>query len=505
MGKRSRRPAREAAKVRARAQKKLRKQQRSAGLATPQTATTPNRKSQLRTPGEEQQARQEAAGGYFQILRLQLPTLLKRLSKIPDPRVPKKTHHKLTMVLIYGMLSFVFQMASRREANRKMTMPTFQANLKLLIPDFEEIPHHDTLYRLLRRIDPGELESAHLDLIERLIRNKKFSNYLIDGRYPIAIDGTQKWMRDWPFDDEALERPVGAGEQKRPQYYIYVVEACLAFANGMVIPLMSEFLAYSEGDESTDTQDSEQNAFERLTQRLKQRFPKLRILLLLDGLYPNGPMMALCRRRHHWQFMIVLRDKCLPSVWEEFEGLRQLQPANRQTHKWGNRHQCFVWVNEIEYTYGPNQRRRLTVHVVVCEETWQEVGPYGEIVERRSRHAWISSEPLTRLNLHSRCNLAARHRWGIEANILVEKHQGYHYEHCFAYDFNAIKGYHYLMHLGHLFNILARYSQCLQEPMRIYGVRGFFDFLRETVAGPWLNPEALRTLFARRSQLRFIT
>ncbi|MCP4062882.1 MAG: transposase family protein, partial [Gammaproteobacteria bacterium] len=304
MGKRSRRPARELAKARAKAYKKLRKKRQAEGLATPRTATTPNRKSQLRTPEEERQAREDATGGYFQILRKQLPTLLKRLSKIPDPRVPKKTHHKLTMVLIYGMLSFVFHMASRREANRKMTMPTFQANLKLLIPDFEEIPHHDTLYRLLKRIDPGELESSHLDLIERLIRNKTFSKFLIDGRYPVAIDGTQKWMRDWPFDDEALERTVGAGEQKRPQYYVYVVEACLAFANGMVIPLMSEFLAHSEGDESTDTQDSEQNAFERLTKRLKQRFPKLRILLLLDGLYPNGPMMALCQRRYHWQFMI---------------------------------------------------------------------------------------------------------------------------------------------------------------------------------------------------------
>ncbi len=503
MGKPSRRPAREARKARIQAQKRLRERQRGAGLHARPTATIPNRKSLLSTPDEEQQARQDAAGSYFQILRSQLPSLLQRLSRIPDPRVPRKTRHKLTMVLIYGLLSFVFQMASRREANRKMTMPMFQANLKLLIPDFEEIPHHDTLYRLLRRMDPGELESAHLDLIERLIRKKKFRRFLIEGHYPIAIDGTQKWMRRWPFSDEALERRVGAGEQKTSQYYVYVLEACLAFANGMVMPLMSEFLALSLGDGSLDTQDCEQRAFERLTARLKQRFPRLRILLLLDGLYPNGPMMKLCRRRR-WQFMIVLQNHSLPNVWDEFEGLRQLQPENRQVQPWGNRRQHFTWVNGIEHTYGPNQRRRLNLHVVVCEETWLEVGPGGEIVEHRSRHAWVSSEPLSRHNLHRRCNLAARHRWGIEANILVEKHQGYGYEHCFAYDFNAMRGYHYLMHLGHLFNILARYSQRLQEPMRTHGVRGFFEFLRETVAGPWLHPEALRARFARPCQLRLV-
>ena len=32
------------------------------------------------------------------------------------------------------------------------------------------------------------------------------------------------------------------------------------------------------------------------------------------------------------------------------------------------------------------------------------------------------------------------------------------------------------------------------------GPRGFFEFLRETVAGPWLDPEALRARFARPCQ-----
>jgi chromate transporter len=38
---------------------------------------------------------------------------------------------------------------------------------------------------------------------------------------------------------------------------------------------------------------------------------------------------------------------------------------------------------------------------------------------------------------------AARHRWNIETEILVEKLYGYNYEHCFSYSWNAMKGYHY--------------------------------------------------------------
>jgi hypothetical protein len=41
-----------------------------------------------------------------------LPKWLKDLSKIPDLRQPKKVKHKRTVVLLYGLLSFVLQMAS---------------------------------------------------------------------------------------------------------------------------------------------------------------------------------------------------------------------------------------------------------------------------------------------------------------------------------------------------------------------------------------------------------
>lgn len=38
----------------------------------------------------------------------------------------------MTVVLIYGILMFVYQMASRREANREMTRPAFEESLRLI-------------------------------------------------------------------------------------------------------------------------------------------------------------------------------------------------------------------------------------------------------------------------------------------------------------------------------------------------------------------------------------
>ena len=143
--------------------------------------------------------------------------------------------------------------------------------------------------------------------------------------------------------------------------------------------------------------------------------------------------------------------------------------------------------------------------MVICNETWEEIARDSvEIVTKKSRHVWISDKPLFRKNLHERCNLGARHRWGIESGILVEKRHGYHYEHIFSYNWNAMKGYHYLMRLGHLINVLAVYSERLVKIVGELGVRGFIRFIRSTISGPWLDPLEVQKRLAASFQLRLI-
>jgi hypothetical protein len=117
---------------------------------------------------------------------------------------------------------------------------------------------------------------------------------------------------------------------------------------------------------------------------------------------------------------------------------------------------------------------------------------------KTARHAWLSSQPLSHANVHERCNLGARHRWGIEAGFLVERHQGYHYEHAFARNWNAMKGDHSLMRLAHLFNTLARFARHLRDLYRQLGVRGTIAFIRTS----WLDPARMRRLLTQPLQLQ---
>ncbi len=70
-----------------------------------------------------------------------------------------------------------------------------------------------------------------------------------------------------------------------------------------------------------------------------------------------------------------------------------------------------------------------------------------------------------------------------------------------------MRGYHYLMRLGHLINTLARFSSELAPMVRRMGIRSFINFIRTTLSGPWLDlygiDEVARRM-QRAFQLRFV-
>src|SRR3972149_4855326 len=341
LGRARRGTARQMRTDRRRAQQALRRSQQSAGIHKRSHTTRPNRTSPYETVEQEGQARTQAVIEQVRLIREKLPTLLKELSRIPDPRNPLFLRQTLTTLMVYGILMFVLQTGSRRRSNETLSAPAMKEALQALFPDLESLPHHDTLYRLLARIQPERIEEAQVALVGSLIRDKEFSAYLVDGCYPIAIDGTQKMVRRLQPDDPWLQRQVGAEGKKRTQYYGYVLEAKLVLSHRVSIPLMSEFLDYHKGDNEREKQDCEQRAFYRLTERLKKSFPHLHILLLLDGLFAGGPVISRCRD-YGWHFMIVLQDGSLPQVWQEYQGLKRLlSQEDRLSQAWAEPQQSF--------------------------------------------------------------------------------------------------------------------------------------------------------------------
>lgn len=466
-----------------------------------------NRKCGFKTAAEEIKDRHEAAVETLKVYKKYLPVILKDLSEIEDPRNSKKTKHKISLLMLYGIFIFVFNMSSRRDSDSEMTA-VFMENMREFFPELESIPHSCTLARLLEDIEVEKIEDAAVSLVNRLIRDKKFANYLISKRYLIAIDGVHKFTREWEWCENSLKKHKKGQPEDVNQYYANALEASLILPQGLTIPFMTEFMDRKEyQDEGTDTekqkQDSELKAFKRLACRLKEHFPKLKIAVTLDGLYANGPLMEQCQN-YGWDYMVVLKNGSLKTVWEDIESLKDKGMAEKYSvAEINNVKQEFWWVNNIEYRYVDNGCKEVNVNVVVCMETKKEIDrKTGEEVNITNKFAWISFKEINDRNIEKRCNYMGRPRWNLETQNLVEKHHGYVYGHCFSYNWNAMKGYHYLMHLGHIINVLTLYSSGLISRVKERGARRTIKFILLVFKGYILDVEWIKNRIDVKYQIR---
>jgi len=114
----------------------------------------PNRKSEALTPEEETIYRQQTANKMAKVMKVILRHLIPLLQDIPDYRDQRYIKYSKECLFLYGIMTSVMQTTSRRNANRVMTDPYTQENLKNLIPGLDSVPHADTLAKFLKRIDP---------------------------------------------------------------------------------------------------------------------------------------------------------------------------------------------------------------------------------------------------------------------------------------------------------------------------------------------------------------
>ena len=192
-------------KTRAKVRRELQELRRQNNLHLKQRKTASNATACNKAKDEEQQEMQELTRSAGRALRKMLPPLLKQFEQIPDPRNPFLTKHKLTVLLLYGILLFFFRLKSRREANRMLSRSQFRESINAVLPELETLPHGDTLNRLLSTIDVEMIQGALAGLVRELIRKKVFTRFLRNKCYQIVIDGTRKNSRDYPWADEALQ------------------------------------------------------------------------------------------------------------------------------------------------------------------------------------------------------------------------------------------------------------------------------------------------------------
>jgi hypothetical protein len=361
----------------------------------------------------------------------------------------------------------------------------------------QSFPHGDTLNAAFSKLDPDQGQDMLCAMTKALLRKKVLYAYrLLDTYFVLSIDGTGTLSFSRPHCPNCLTRTHNG----KTLYYHNVLEAKLVTANGLALSMMTEFI--ENPGENPTKQDCELKAFYRLAQRLKKRFPRLPILLTLDGLFAGGPTFDLCQR-YGWKFMVVLKDHDLPSVNEEFEALLKLQKENRFHERRGQNakvNQAFRWVEGISYVDSDCKEHRLSV--IECRET----KPDHQGKEKTTKFKWVTNCKVSTDNVTTLANDGGRIRWKIEnEGFNVQKNGGYGLEHAYTNNPTSAKIFYFLLQIAHMLAQLLDKGDLLKKafPAGFGSTKNLAFRLLEAWRNARLTEEAFEKMSHRRLQIRF--
>jgi hypothetical protein len=263
--------------------------------------------SRVSTPDPDEQAHSALLQAFLSTAQHFFGGFLPLFATITDPRQPALITYPLAALLFTGVLMYACRLGARRQIGHLFRANGPSASKFQALFQVETCPHGDTLDAAFRRLNPADVQEVVSRLTATLIRRKVLYPYRLLGRYFLVVmDGTGVLVYSERHCPQCLTRAHGG----QTLYYHPLLEAKLVTTNGFAFSLMTEFIE-NPGEHPTK-QDCELKAFYRLTERLKQRFPRLPFCLLLDGLFAGGPTFARCQD-NGWKYLIVLQEGDLPS------------------------------------------------------------------------------------------------------------------------------------------------------------------------------------------------
>ncbi len=360
----------------------------------------------------------------------------------------------------------------------------------------DSFPHGDTLNDAFAQLDADQVQGVVCNLTEKLIRKKVlYSERLLDKYFVIAIDGSGTLT----FSDRHCSHCLTATRNGKTLYFHKVLEAKLVTPSGFAFSIMTEFI--ENPGENPTKQDCELKAFYRLAARLKKRFPRLPVLLSLDGLFAGGPTFEICRK-YGWQHMIVLKDHDMPSVNQEFEALSKLLPQNRvscRPVRNAEISQCYRWVENISYV--DSDRREHTLSVIECLET----KPDDKGVMKTTKFKWLTRLPITAKTVAHLASHGGRIRWKVEnEGFNVQKNGGYGLEHAYTSNLTSAKIFYFLLQIAHMVAQLLDRGSLLRNiiPAGFGSAKNLAFRLLEAWRNARLTIDDMQNLLGRRLQIR---
>ena len=385
------------------------------------------------------------------IMKQYFPKLTSWIENLTDTRHQSYITYDFKICLLTQILAFCSSYQSMNKIGRDFNSDIVIENINnILKTNYVELPHKDTLINVISEIKFEELEHIQTNIIKTLIRSKMLDKYRFNGLFHIVIDGTGLYSTRVNLGEQAITKVYNKdAEDEYTLYSYYALEAKLVCGN-MTFSLATEFVEnetytdeYGNTYRKFDKQDCELKASYRLLNKIKNRFPKLPIIIGGDALYLGRPFLELCDSLK-FDYIIRYKETDAPTIKRNFDEIKIVD----QDYKYQNeiifgdlKNKDFYTLNVISYD-----------EESVDEET-------GEITI--TNFSFVTSLHITSKNKNNLV-LLGRRRWKIENKGFKEqKSDILNIKHIYTKRCEGTKNLYLLIQFAHTFLNLLNYGDIL--------------------------------------------
>lgn len=284
----------------------------------------------------------------------------------------------------------------------------------------DSVPSDTQQREILDEVDPKSLNECFSDIFTQLQRAGMLKSFLFhEGHYLLAIDATGYFCSTSVSCPACLVKNSKSG---KVEYSHQMVAAVLVHPDSkIVIPVAVEPIMQQDG---TNKNDCERNAVRRLLKLVRKLHPKLKCIVIEDGLASNGPHIADLQSLG-FPFILGAKPSDHAYLFKNFETMREIglvQTIRSEATSTALATET-SWHDHLQLNAS-----HLELGVTLMEH--KEFDASGAVVKRFS---WVTQLEVNASNVAKLC-WGARSRWKIENETFnTLKNQGYHLDHNFGH------------------------------------------------------------------------
>lgn len=363
---------------------------------------------------------------------------------IPDRRNQDLITYPKQSIMMSALAIFLFRMGSgnkfddkSHDTDEKYSM----ANIAKFIDAPEDrVPVIKTIEKFLINLKEHSINDLMISFFKDLQHSKFFQQHrqLMPGDFfLLAADCVHTHTYEKPHYHDCkccLKRIYNKGtENEKIKWMHNTLIFSFVFMSGLKIPIYSypihakQIVNLESAPEATHKQECELVALKMALPIIREAFPKMKIVLLLDGLYANKPVIRLAEE-NRCGYIIVKKEGCLPSLAKECD-----EVAIQDNHKKNCVKRCKTthknWIIAQKYEWFNSKYLGDGVSTNVLRFWEERTNKEGKIESYKCE--WLFSWRLSAKT----CELAAhqaRSRWEIEDLFNSLKNRGFNLNHDYS-------------------------------------------------------------------------